>query len=189
MKTVIKTYFFCLTLMLLLTNCATTWTSTIVGGEYNASKNVTDYFVIPYGSVSIPGEWTKTNYNSVSKQQFFQNRDSIIIAIAFNRFDKYEFNMNGEHQGFDFVKAYYEWDSKYFVDSHGLQRQEIERDSLNGFITYRIYGQIEKGKFDTFWLVSEKNGNITNISISDTDKWTEIEKLTFMKSLIKQKEE
>jgi len=160
-----------------------------VGGEYNASKNVTDYFVIPYGSVSIPGEWTKTNYNSVSKQQFFQNRDSIIIAIAFNRFDKYEFNMNGEHQGFDFVKAYYEWDSKYFVDSHGLQRQEIERDSLNGFITYRIYGQIEKGKFDTFWLVSEKNGNITNISISDTDKWTEIEKLTFMKSLIKQKEE
>ncbi|MCO4807478.1 MAG: hypothetical protein KC456_12905 [Flavobacteriales bacterium] len=189
MKTEIKTYFSCLALLFLLTNCASNRTSTIVGGEYNETKNETGYFVIPYGSVSIPGKWRKTNFNSISRQQFFTNNDSITLAIAFSRYDKYEFNTDGQFKGFDFVNAYYEWDSKYFVESHGLQRQKIESDSLNGFLTYRIFGQIEKGKFDTYWLVNEKNGNITNISISDTDKWTESEKLTFMKSLIKQKEE
>jgi hypothetical protein len=183
MKTGIKTYLAYLTLIVLMTNCASQRTSTIVGGEYNEIKNETDYFVVPYGSVAIPGKWTKTSYNSVSRQQFFQNSDSIIIAIAFSRFDKYEFNMNGKLQGFDFVKAYYEWDSKYFVVSHGLQREKMSIDSANGFMTYRIFGQIEKGEFDTYFLIGEKNGNITNISISDTDKWTENEKLTFMENL------
>lgn len=183
MKAGIKTYFIYLTLLVLMTNCASHRTSTLVGGEYNEIKNETDYFVIPYGSVTIPGKWRKTNYNSVSRQQFFQNSDSLIIAIAFNRFDNYEFNLYGEHKGIDFVKAYYEWDSKYFVDSHGLKREEMKIDSVNGFMTYRIFGQIEKREFDTYFLIGEKIGNITNISISDTDKWTENEKLTFMQSL------
>lgn len=188
MKTVTKIFFY-LTLLLLFTNCASTRTSTIVGAEYNASKNVTDYFVLPYGSVSIPGEWIKTNYNSINRQQFFSNKDSITLAIAIGYYDKYEFNTDGRFKGFDFVNAYYEWDSKYFVESLGLQRQAIERDSLTGYITYRIFGQIEKVKINTYWLVYENNGNITNISIFDTDKWTELEKLTFMKSLVQQKEE
>jgi len=166
-----------------MTNCATQRTSTLVGGEYNQTKNETDYFVLPFGSVTLPGKWEKTNYNTISRQQFFRNQDSVIIAIAFGRFDKYEFNMNGLQTGYNFVKAYYEWDSKYFVDSHGLKRQNIESDSTNNFMVYRIFGQIEKGEFDTYFLIGEKDGNISNFSISDTDKWTESEKINFLKSL------
>jgi hypothetical protein len=91
--------------------------------------------------------------------------------------------MDGRYKGFDFVKAFYEWDSKYFVDSHGLQRQELKTDGIKGFIMYRIFGQIEKSEFDTYILIGEKNGNITNVSISDTDKLTENEKRTFLENL------
>jgi hypothetical protein len=175
---------FILSIMIVfLTNCATQRTSTIVGGEYDNTKNQTDYFVLPHGSVSLPGKWDKTNYNTISKQQFFRNQDSIIVAIAFGRYNGYEFNMGGLQTGYNFVKAYYEWDSKYFVDTHGLKRQSIERDSSNKFMVYRIYGQIEKGVFDTYFLIGEKNGNISNFSISDTDKWTENEKTIFLKNL------
>lgn len=155
----------------------------LVGVEYNEIKDETDYIVIPYGSVTVPGKWRKTNYNTVSRQQFFQNSDSLIIAIAFSRFDKYEFNIDGENKGLDFVKAYYEWDSKYFVDEHRLRRKEMKIDNANGFMTYRVFGQIEKEEFDTYFLIGEKNGIITNISISNTDKWTESKKLTFMENL------
>jgi hypothetical protein len=183
----IKT-FLLLSITILLTNCATQRTSTLIGGNYNDTKNETDYFVLPYGTVTLPGKWEKTNYNTISKQQFFRNQDSVIIAIAFGRFDKFEFNMNGSETGYNFVKAFYEWDSKYFVDSHGLKRQPLESDSSKNFMVYRIFGQIGKGKFDTYFLIGEKNGNISNFSISETDKWTESEKTTFLKHIFDREE-
>ncbi len=184
----IKT-FILLLILILLTNCATQRTTTIVGGDYNETKNETDYFVLPYGSVILPGKWDKTNYNTISSQQFFRNQDSVRIGIAFERFNKYEFNMDGSKTGYNFVKAFYEWDSKYFVDSYGMKRQLLENDSTSNFMIYRIYGQIEKGEFDTYFLIGEKNGNTSNFSISITDKWTENEKIDFLKNLFLRKEE
>jgi len=172
-----------LIMILILTGCASQRVSTIVGCDYDESKNQTDYFVLPFGSVSIPGKWEKTNYNNVSGQQFFTNSDSIRIAIAFNRFDKYEFNAGGAKKGYDFVKAFYEWDSKFFVDSYGLQRNIIENDSINNYILYQIYGLTNGAKFDTYFLVGEKNGNVNNLSIMTTDKWTEDKKTDFLKRL------
>jgi hypothetical protein len=183
MKTNLIKTFFSLTILILLTNCATKRTSTIVGGDYNETKNETDYFVVPYGSVTLPGKWEKTNNNTNSKQQFFRNKDSVIIAIAFGRIDKYEFNKDSSKSGYNFVKAFYEWDSKYFVDSYPLKRQSLQNDSTNSFIIYRIYGQIEKVDFNTYFLIGEKNGNTSNFSISDTDKWNENEKIRFLKNL------
>ena len=172
-----------LTISIVLTGCATQSTSTIVGGEYSETKNITDYFVLPYGSVSLPGKWEKTSYNEISKQQFFRNQDSIKIALAFERYNSYQFNTDGTHTGFSFVRAYYEWDSKYFMDSFGLNRQTIESDSAANFMIYRIYGQAGQGEFDTYFLIGEKNGNISNFSISITHKWNEGEKVKFLKSL------
>ena len=69
--------------------------STIVGGEYKADKNITEYFVMPYGEVSLPGKWEKWQYVSNARQQFFKNADSVTIAISFGPANKYEFNKNG----------------------------------------------------------------------------------------------
>ena len=170
-------------MILILTGCASQRVSTIVGCDYDESKNQTDYFVLPYGSVSIPGKWEKSNYNSISGQQFFANTDSIKIAIAFNRFDKYEFNADGSKKGYDFVKAFYEWDSRFFVDSYGLKRRIIENDSINNYILYQIYGLANGATFDTYFLVGEKNSNVNSLSIMTTDKWTEYTKIEFLKGL------
>ena len=173
-----------LALVLCLMNCAAQkTTSTIVGCEYSEKTNTTDYFVFPYGSVTIPGKWERTNYLASSKQQFFRNQDSVILAISFGRFNKYEFNRNGEKSGFEFIKSFYEWDSNYFVESQGLKRQSIETDSINNYIIYRIYGQKETANFDTYFLVGEKKGDIANFSISSVKTWEENEKLSFLKTL------
>lgn len=170
-------------LILILTGCTSQRVSTIVGGDYDESKNQTEYFVLPYGSVSIPGKWEKSNYNSISGQQFFTNKDSVRIAIAFNRFDKYEFNTDGSKKGYEFVKEFYEWDSKYFVDSYGLQRRVLENDSINNFILYQIHGSAKGAKFDSYFLIGEKKGNVSNFSISVTNTWNEDKKKSFLKEL------
>lgn len=153
-------------------------TSTIVGGDYDAKKNITEYFVQPYGQVSIPGKWDKTTYNSSSRQQFFTNKESVQLAISFGPCNKYEFNKNGALKGYDFVKAFYKWDSDYFV-SNGLQCKILESDSTKHYIIYRAFG---KG-FDTYFLIGEKNGYLNNFSINITDKWTAQQKVDFLKSL------
>jgi hypothetical protein len=168
---------------ILLTGCATKKISTIEGYDYDELKNQTNYFVLPLGSVSIPGKWEKRNYQSVSRQQFFINEDSIKIAIAFNRFDDYEFNTDGSKKGFEFVRAFYEWDSKFFADTYGLERRILENDSINKYILYQIYGTAKGTKFDTYFLIGNKEGNVNNLSITSTNKWTEKEKVDFLKKL------
>ena len=168
---------------ILISGCVSQRTSTIVGCEYNKSKNQTDYFVIPYGNVSIPGEWIRKNYNSQSRQQFFKNSESVTIAISFSGYDKYEFNKDRSKKGYDFVTAFYEWDSKFFVDSYGLKRRLIVSDSINNYVLYQIFGSINEGKFDSYFLIGEKNGFVKNFSIMITDNWTEEQKINFLKSL------
>lgn len=170
-------------MIIFLAGCASQRVSIIEGCDYDESKNQTDYFVLPFGSVSIPEKWVKTNYNSVSGQQFFTNTDSIRIAIAFNRFDKYEFNSDGSKKGYEFVKAFYEWDSKYFVDSYGLQRIVLENDSINNFMLYQIHGLSNGAKIDIYFLIGEKNGNVQNFSVMTNDKWNEDKKIAFLKGL------
>jgi hypothetical protein len=179
-----KYYFFTLSILaLLLWSCVTKRTSTIVSFDYDQVKNQTNYSVLPLGSVAIPGKWTKTRYNSVSNQQFFTNDESVEIAVAINRYDRYEFNEEGKAKGFAFVKAYYEWDSKYLVDQHGLKRSLLENDSLNNYLIYRIFSPTGAGKIDTYFLIGERRGNTNNLSISYTDKWSESKKIEFLRDL------
>jgi len=154
--------------------------STIIGGDYNAKTNTTEYFVIPLGQVSIPGKWEKTSFDRVSRQQFFSNDESIDIAVSFAPCDHFEFNQGGALKGYEFLDAYYKWDSEYFV-SNGLECKILETDKAKKYLLYRIFG---KGA-DTYLLISEKNGNVSNFSINATDKWTEQQKVEFLKSLLK----
>lgn len=42
--------------------------SIIVGAKYNQYKNLIEYFVFPYGEVSLPGKWSETE-----KKQFIKS--------------------------------------------------------------------------------------------------------------------
>lgn len=69
----------------MMAGCVSSYTSTIVGGNYDAKKNATDYFVLPFGQVSIPGKWEKWAYNPSARQQFFINEDGGREAVVFEK--------------------------------------------------------------------------------------------------------
>jgi len=145
--------------------------------------------VFPYGSVSIPDKWEKTNYNSVSKQQFFKNEEGVFIAIAFAPCNKYEFNSDNSKKGFDFVKAFYKWDSEYYANTYGFQQDLIEENEEKNYIVWRIYGEYNNSYLDTYLLFGERGGFANNFSVMKTDKWTVEKKIAFLKSIYENKKE
>jgi hypothetical protein len=169
--------------IVLLTSCASQKTNTLVGYDYDKTKDKTDYFVFPYGSVSISGEWNRTSYNQTARQQFFQNSDSIIISVAFGPCNKYEFNADNSKKGFDFVTAFYEWDSEYFVNNYRLNQEKIESNEKNNYIIWRAFGENNNADWDTYFLFGEKNGFANSFAIMKTDNWTKEEKVNFLKEM------
>ena len=173
---VIMRFLFLVFVSFSLQSCFPPATSTLVGGQYEAKTNTTEYFIFPLGSVSLPGQWVKGNYNSVSGQQWFK-KDSISLAIAFTQCDKYEFSKK-DLKDFNFVKEYYEWDSKYLADTKKLTRQIIVSDSVNQYIIWRLFGD----NFDNHFLFGNKNCAVHNYNVA-TKKWTEEEKVQFLQRL------
>ena len=180
MKNRLLHYGFAFLITMLLTNCASQQMTTIVSHNYNETKDVTEYSVFPLGQVSIPGKWTKGRYNSIARQQFFSNNDSITISIAFAPCNKFEFNFDGKLKGLDFVKAYYQWEANYYK-ANGHKAQIIETNNELGYMIFRIYDN----DANTFFLSVVKNGILNNFSILITDKWSETEKIEFLKKLYK----
>ena len=173
------TYFLMLIALSSMIGFATQYMSTIEGGDYDANKDATDYYILPLGQVSLPGKWEKCGYNKEAHQQFFMNQDSVIIAASFSPTSRYEFNKNGTLKGLDFLLSFYEWESEYFK-SEGYESEMIETNNEYQYILYRIYGNTA----NTYFLVGLKNGvNVTNLSVNITDKWTEDEKILFLKNL------
>ncbi len=173
--------FLVLLAIVFLTGCASQKISTLVGGEYDAAKDATEYFVFPLGKTELPGKWEKGRYSQVSGQQFFHNQDSIVVAVAFNRFDSYEFNQRGSLKGFDFIQGFYEWESKYF-ENQGFTVQIIESDREKNYIIYQVYSK----KADVCFLIAEKNGNVGSFSTCSAEKWTENERVAFLKTLFQE---
>lgn len=102
-----------------------------------------------------------------------------MIAIAFGLCDKFEFNSDSSKKGYEFLSAFYEWDSNYFVNEYGLEREIIEEGMANNYILWRIYGK----DIDTYFLFGEESCKVKTFSVSKTDKWNMKEKITFLKDL------
>ncbi len=175
--------FYSFVLSIMLSACVSTKTSLIESSNYDAGKNETIYTVLPLGTVAIPGKWEKEKYNNISHQQFFVNHDSVTIAIAFNRYNNYEFNANGAQKGNDFIKAFYEWDSQYFVSKYGYKRMLIEESKSGNYLIYRIFDDKGTSGVDTYFLIGERSGNSNSFSINSTKKWSENQKIDFLKKM------
>lgn len=155
-----------------------TATSTLVGGKYEPKTNTTDYFVFPYGSVSLPGEWTKGIYGKSSRQQWFSNKDSVFLAIAFGPCNKYEF-YKPELKDFNFVKAYYNWESDFYKNQLKTESKIILADSTNNFIIWQLF---DNKNVDMYFLFGYNKCSIHNYCLT-TEKWKEQEKIKFLQDL------
>ncbi|MCD4819612.1 MAG: hypothetical protein K8S23_13065 [Candidatus Cloacimonetes bacterium] len=139
-----------LIIVFIVASCATNKTCTIVGYDYDDKTDKTDYFVVPYGTVSIPGKWNKSNYNSSSRQQFFNNTDSVTISLSLDSCNEFEFNANKTITGFEFVKSYYEWDSQFFIENFGLINKLLEQDPEKNYIIWRLQGKFNDENIDKY---------------------------------------
>lgn len=178
-----KQKYFLLLAVLFFTGCATQKVSTVSGDRYDKDKDRTSYFVLPFGSASIPGKWTKTSYNESSRQQFFKNSDGITITVAFTQINSYEFNRDRSKKGFEFLQAFYKCESDYFTNSVKLSQEKIEAREKEHYIIWRVFGVSDHVSYDTYFLFGEKNGYVSNFSVMETGKWTSADKIRILKEM------
>jgi len=184
MKLTIKTI--SLFLLVIVTSCmAPKAISTIESSNYDDKTNLTTFSKLPFGSIGIPGKWTKVSYNQVSGQHNYMNADSVFTAVAINRASSYSFykpNMTSNQT----VKEFYEWDSKYLADNMNGTRTIIKQDTVNHFIVWQIKADNEKYKVDNHYLFGSENGIIFSVFVS-TKKWTNEQKTEHLQTVYKNK--
>ncbi len=108
----------------------------IVGANYHEDRNETVLTMIPYGGFSIPDKWTKTSYNRVSKQHYFQNSDSTTIALAKNPKDSYPF-YNKSLSDQDYLREFAKWESTYFKEQFSATVDIIDDQSGKGHMIWK----------------------------------------------------
>lgn len=159
--------------------------SAIESNNYDNKTNQTTFYKIPFGNISIPGKWTKTSYNQVSRQHNFRNADSVLTAVAINQATSYPFykpNMTSNN----IVKEFYEWDSKYLADNVNGNRTIIKQDTVNHFILWQITADNDKYKIDNHYLFGCENGIIFTVFVA-TNKWTNEQKIEHLQTVYKTK--
>lgn len=172
-----KTHFIISTfLILLFVSCGTTkQTSILHGDSYDETTGKTTYILVPYGNVEIKGKWKRTNYNQISRQQFFTNNDSATIAIAKNYKEKYPFYSENK-QDFELVNDFYKWDSEYY-SKQGYKVEILEENKIENYIIWQITSE----KADNVFLFGLQNNLIINYMVSSN--WKIKEKLDFLSDM------
>ena len=155
--------------------------SVITGSNYNKKKDRTEYFVLPYGSIHLPGRWKKGQYIQSSRQQGFY-KDSVFVNIALLPCDKFEFSKPGL-EGFELVKAYYNWDARYFSNNLKMNTPVLFQDSISNYIIWKASGN----NIENVFLFGARGCGVFNISVS-TLKWTDEQKISFLQELYSKRE-
>lgn len=148
----------------LLSACASSRTSVLVEDHYDATTDHTVLVVVPYGNISLPGKWTKTSYNDVSRQHFFTNGDSTTVAVAKQPREKYPFHAIGQTDS-ELVTAFQKWDADYW-SKKGMLTTMVEDRSSEGYVIWHVSGD----RVNTTFLFGSKDNYAYNLSVS-TRRW------------------
>jgi hypothetical protein len=165
---------FTLLLFGLALSCATTNTTMIIADSYNQDKNITTLTLMPYGNIDIPGQWTKTKYDEVSRQHFFVDKDATSIAVTKNEQEKYPFYAKDDTD-IQFVRKFYTWE-KDFYEKQGFEINE--KVAGDNFIIWTAIGK----NVNTMFLYGAKNKFAYNFAVF-TDNWTEEKRTQFLKEI------
>jgi len=151
-------------------------TSMLVADSYDQERNVTTLTLLPYGNINIPGEWTKTKYNEVSKHYSFVDKDSTSIALAKNLQEKYTFYFDSITDK-EFARKFFEWEKDYYEK----QAFEInEKSADDNYVIWTAKGENENAVL----LYGVKNNFAYNFALF-TDNWSEEQRSEFLKELYK----
>ncbi len=133
----------------------------LIADSYDEKKNETTLTLLPYGNIVLPDKWKKINYNSTSKQHFFENSDSTTVAVTKNPREKYPFYQATQTDK-DFVTKFVKWDGEFW-EKQGLTVKKINDKSDNGYIVWQaIKG--DSNNVNTLFLFGSKSGYAYNFS-------------------------
>lgn len=132
----------------------------IIADDYDEKQNQTTLTLLPYGNIVIPGKWTKTSYNQVSRQHFFTNNDSTTVAVTKNSKEKYPFFKSIQSDK-EFVTDFVKWDTEYWK-KQGLTVTTVDNQSDKGYILWQVKN--DEKKVNTFFLSGAKNELAYNFS-------------------------
>lgn len=159
--------------------------STITSFYYNKRKDQSEYSVLPFGQISLPGKWKKEQFDKVSKQQrFIKSDDSLWLSVLFARCDRFEFNHDASQTGFAFVKAYYDWEKNFFTQTGELKAEIIEQDSARAYLIWHLYGVAKKQEVDCYFLYRDNNCRVSNFYLEYAQKLNASARISFLKSLM-----
>jgi hypothetical protein len=164
--------------VLCLISCKTAQTTMIVGDSYDKNTNQTTLTLLPYGNITFPDKWVKTNYIQESRQHFFKNLDSTELAVTKNPREKYPF-FKKEQTDKDFTSEFVKWDGEYW-QKEGLTTKILNDHSDIGFITWQITGK----NSDTILLFGSKNGFAYNFSTT-SKIWNDKKREQFLVDLFR----
>lgn len=158
-------------------SCSTTQTSIIVADSYDQTENITTLTLLPYGNIDIPGQWTKTMYNEVSRQHFFHDNDSTSIAVTKNPQEKYPFYSDTITDK-EFLRKFFEWEKEYY-EEHGYIIEE--KSSNDNFVIWTVNGN----GVNTIFLYGAKNKYAYNFAVF-TENWSDEKRTDFLKELFEE---
>jgi hypothetical protein len=155
-------------------------TSILYSDYYDKQAGLTSVTISPYGVIKVPGKWTKTGENEVSGQHFFVGQDSVKIAIALQRWDRFEFSYNNPNVTRDnFVRKFYEWDASYLKQRTKGQLKIVKEDRERNYLIWNLSDASTPQDYFLFGLKGKVAYNLNVIS----DKWDEDKKVKFLETL------
>ena len=171
-----KTLSLSLFMLLLTTGCVSTRTSSVVSINYDDASNTTTLASVPIGNVDIPGQWINTVYSSTSRQYFFENSDSVTIAIAKNPMAKYPF-YTSEIEEKTFAQKFYEWEKAHY-EPKGFEITELDKSAGGDYVIWQATG----AKVNTVFLYGARHGLAYNLAVIE-GSWPLNERINFLKNL------
>lgn len=150
----------------------------LVSDAYDKETNQTSLTLLPYGTITIPGQWTKTSYNEVSRQHFFIDTDSTSIAVTKNPQEKYPFYRDNLTD-VEFAEKFFEWEREFYEKRSFL----IDRQGEEGqnYVLWKASGE----NANTLFLYGAKNGFAYNFAVF-SDNWSDEKRVEFVKKLFEE---
>ena len=176
--------FFLITGLLLSTSCFTPGTFTVIySADYDSIEKVTNYDKYPFGHVKMPGEWILEKYDQSNRTHFYRDTNQVSVGIGMYFCSATPFYQK-EMSDSTYIMEYYKWDSEYWKEQINGNARIVETDSLNNTILWNLK---DDNKLNTFYLFGTRYHRSYYFYVS-TDKWTDTEKISFLKTLYKNTE-
>ncbi len=123
--------------------------------------------------------------NKEPQTRNWQGRNTLearFTAFSPSGYTKFEFNQDGSKKGFDFLNAYYEWETNYRKSLNGLNSRIIESDKQKNYMVFQLFGQYKENNINVFYLIKMPKNILNTISISSA-KWDDDKKISFLRGL------